>query len=148
MYGWGAHPGDSYYDTSRPSWLPYWIDTATESAMKWGAYPGVTQQQLNDPNAVYKPPPMPPAVGSTLPDGSPIPAVPESEAAAQATVDAIIAKQWEGWKAANTGFFRELDAKVNPPDDGGILWYWWLIGGLGVFGFVAMSAGRPRRYGR
>lgn len=42
LKGLGAYPSDSYYDPDRPSWLPYWIDTLTESSLKWGAYPGVT----------------------------------------------------------------------------------------------------------
>lgn len=35
--GIGAYPEDAYFDKDRPSWLPYWIDTPTESEMKYGA---------------------------------------------------------------------------------------------------------------
>jgi hypothetical protein len=35
LSGVGAYPTDSYYDPARPSWLPYWIDTPTESANKY-----------------------------------------------------------------------------------------------------------------
>lgn len=33
--GLGAYPSDTYYDPNRPDWVPYWIDTPTESAAKW-----------------------------------------------------------------------------------------------------------------
>lgn len=32
----GAYPDQTYYDPNRPSWLPYFIDTPTESASKYG----------------------------------------------------------------------------------------------------------------
>ena len=35
--GMGAYPSDSFYDPGRPSWLPYWLDTPTESAAKYGS---------------------------------------------------------------------------------------------------------------
>jgi len=35
--GVGAYPDDSYFDPNRPSWLPYWLDTPTESAAKYGS---------------------------------------------------------------------------------------------------------------
>jgi hypothetical protein len=35
--GLGAYPTDSYFDPNRPSWLPYWIDTPTESNRKYNA---------------------------------------------------------------------------------------------------------------
>lgn len=41
--GLGAYPTDSYFDPGRPDWLPYWIDTPTESEMKWGS-PSLTGQ--------------------------------------------------------------------------------------------------------
>ncbi len=37
---------------------------------------------------------------------------------------------------------------IPDPESGGIPWYWWLVGGLGVFGLIAVSGGGPRRYGR
>lgn len=33
--GVGEAPGYYCYDANRPSWLPYWIDTPTESACKY-----------------------------------------------------------------------------------------------------------------
>lgn len=41
--GLGAYPTDAYYDPGRPDWVPYWIDTPTESAMKWDS-PSLTGQ--------------------------------------------------------------------------------------------------------
>ena len=37
MRGLGAYPDDPYYDPNRPSWLPYWIDTPTESLAKYNS---------------------------------------------------------------------------------------------------------------
>jgi hypothetical protein len=84
-------------------------------------------------------------VGSTLPDGSPIPAVPASEADANSTVDAIVGQQSEDWKAQNVGFFAGVNANLQAS---GIPWGLWLVGGLAVFGLVVSSGGSPRRYGR
>lgn len=33
----GAYPDQVWYDPTRPSWLPYWIDDFTESANKYGS---------------------------------------------------------------------------------------------------------------
>lgn len=37
MYGSGlaAYPDEVWFDPNRPSWLPYWIDTPTESGRKY-----------------------------------------------------------------------------------------------------------------
>jgi hypothetical protein len=34
--GMGMYPGDECYDPTRSSWLPYWLDTWTESLCKYG----------------------------------------------------------------------------------------------------------------
>lgn len=62
----GAYPSDSYFDPARPSWLPFWIDTPNESAMKYEFYPGVTLN--NEQHAQITPPtPQPPAGAITSP---------------------------------------------------------------------------------
>lgn len=61
MLGLSAYPTDSYYDPNRPRWVPYWFDTPTESAMKWGAFPGA------DTKTAYPLPPRP--SGPTVPPG-------------------------------------------------------------------------------
>ena len=94
----------------------------------------------------YSNPPAPPVVRSTLPDGSPIPAVPESGAAAQDTIQAITDQQIRDMQTGNQDFFEELDPKVNPP--AGVPWWVWGGVGLAVFGVVALGGGSPRRYGR
>ena len=33
--GFGEYPGNYCYDAARPDWLPYWIDSITESLCKW-----------------------------------------------------------------------------------------------------------------
>ncbi len=64
--GLAAYPTDPYYDPSRPSWLPYWIDTPTESEAKAAYYAnvaginvGATPQQIANPSSQY---PVPPAL--------------------------------------------------------------------------------------
>lgn len=94
----------------------------------------------------YRNPPMPPVVGSTLPDGTPIPTIPASGQAASETIQAITDAQIRATQAQNQQFFEDLNPVVNPP--AGISWWAWLAGGLGVFALVALSGGSPRRYGR
>jgi hypothetical protein len=43
----GAYPTDSYYDPNRPSWLPYWLDTPTESIRKYTGYSPSVQDLQN-----------------------------------------------------------------------------------------------------
>lgn len=54
-----AYPTDSYFDPNRPPWLPYWVDSPTESGLKWGYYPGAAGT-FPDP-VIPPPPPGPPA---------------------------------------------------------------------------------------
>lgn len=77
--GLGAYPGQPYFDPNRPAWLPYWVDTPSENAQKWGLYPGA------DINQVYPAPPMP------VPPAPPVnlPANPADGPSAQAAVDAV-----------------------------------------------------------
>ena len=93
----------------------------------------------------YPAPPAPPVVGSTLPDGSPIPPVPASGEEANATIDAIIAEQKARANAQNLSFFQTVQTNL---ESTGIPWWAWLAGGVGVFALVAVSGGSPRRYGR
>lgn len=51
----GAWPTDWYYDPNRPSWVPYQIDTPTESAVRWGVYP----KEYLKPMPAPKPLPLP-----------------------------------------------------------------------------------------
>ena len=64
--GLGAYPTDSYYDPNRPSWVPYWLDTPTESAMKYGAY---GQANVNTEYPL-PPTPLPPPVPTGADTGS------------------------------------------------------------------------------
>lgn len=105
----GAYPTDPYFDKSRPAWLPFWIDTPDENAQKWGLYPGADLQ------AAYPAPPMPATVkppAGALTD----PAVqnPASGAAANATVDGIIAAQHAAQAAQTQAFMDALAAAVDP----------------------------------
>lgn len=72
--GLSAYPTDCFFDANRPSWLPYWIDTSTESQAKlacvYGIAPGVvTAQQVINPATEY-PPPVPIIQRPTPPVGA------------------------------------------------------------------------------
>jgi hypothetical protein len=47
MIGVGEYPGFYCYDATRPSWLPFWLDTFGESACKLKAAPGNIAACLN-----------------------------------------------------------------------------------------------------
>jgi hypothetical protein len=81
----GAYPTDSYYDPGRPSWLPFWIDTPTESAMKYGLYPGV------DTKREYPAPPGAP--------GAPSPGQSEAD-------------QWGQYRGQLIDFYAGVDAET------------------------------------
>ena len=96
--GMGAYPSDSYYDPARPSWLPYWIDTPTESGLKWGAYPGVTTMEN---------PPLPPApVSPIVPSGGSTGSVTDPGA-----VENVLAGTWENQQLQTQQFFTQLEAE-------------------------------------
>lgn len=94
----------------------------------------------------YSPVPMPVPVGSTLPDGSAIPAVPASGQTASDTIQAITNQQMLATQNQDLGFFSNLNDQLK--EQSGVPWWGWLLGGLAVFGLVAGSSGSPRRYGR
>lgn len=111
-----AYPGDAYYDPGRPSWLPYWVDTPTESQAKyaWLTSAGrVTAQQVANPGAVYPVPPTPPAVKPPADIVTP----PASGADAQATIDGILARQMREWQAANQDTMNATAAAIEPGDN-------------------------------
>jgi len=81
----GAYPSDSYFDPYRPSWVPFWIDTPTESAMKYGLYPGA------DTKRVYPDPPAAP--------GAPSPG--------QTSVE-----QWRDYTGEMVDFYGGVDAET------------------------------------
>ena len=60
--GLGIYPSSPCFDPTRPSWLPYWLDTLSESGCKYQLYPGVTTLAT---------PPTPPAL--------PAPAAPQTQ---------------------------------------------------------------------
>lgn len=78
--------------------------------------------------ARYPAPPAPPVVGSTLPDGSPIDAIPAGEEDANATIDAIIAAQKEAADAQAQEFFQRLNEQLKEETP----WWLWPAVVLGV----------------
>lgn len=101
----------------------------------------------------------PPVVGA--PSGDLLTTPPESGAAAQQTVDDLLAQQARDWLAQNVQTMQDTQANLDRSAAvydqaaasssfslGGVSWYWWLAGGLGMFALVSMGGGSPRRYGR
>ena len=119
----GAYPGQPYYDPARPSWVPYWVDTPTESALKWGLYPNVT---------TVIPPPAPP--------GGAAPGAPQTQE--QMTVPGAYTPDMSATQAHNTSvanwtkFFSDLDAAEKARQSAaGSDWLsspWLLVGGLAL----------------
>jgi hypothetical protein len=96
----------------------------------------------------------PPVVGS--PSGAPLTVPPSSGEVAQQTVDDLLAQQARDWQAQNAATIADTQGNLdrinesydNATSSMGIPWYWWAVGGLGVFALVAAGSGSPRRYGR
>lgn len=130
----GAYPADPYYDPNRPSWVPYWIDTTTESQAKYAwllSQGSVTAEQVVRPAAVYTPTPMPPTVKA--PTGEVLTTPPASGEEAQAQVDALIAQQMREWQAANAAHMAEVDKKANPANT-----FWPILILLGIGAIVLL----------
>jgi hypothetical protein len=110
--GLGAYPTDCFYDANRPSWLPYFIDTPTESQAKiacfYGAGGGVTAQQILNPNVAYPPPPAP-AVPAA-PTGTAVPSTPSDAMLPGTLADQAAAAT----QAQNQQFFNDLAQSLNP----------------------------------
>jgi hypothetical protein len=104
--GLGAYPTDSYYDPNRPSWMPYWLDTASEEALKFGLYPGVNSlKPLPTPVAPVPQPPAgaldyTPGGSSTSIDLDPATTTPNWFGAAAQTMDTAAKQIAEEKKAA------------------------------------------------
>lgn len=89
--GLSAYPTDSFYDPNRPSWMPYWLDDATESAQKYGAYGNANV------NTVYANPP------------APIPPVVQPDLTGQTVdINAQIAQTAAANAAQDQSFFNQL----------------------------------------
>lgn len=115
-----AYPGDSYYDPKRPSWLPYWIDTPTESAGKyaWTAQAvGITKAPVTAGQVVgtaYPSPAQPPAVGAP----GQLTTAPANGSQAEQTIDELLREQAAAWRAAND----EVFAAIPDSDSTSALW--------------------------
>lgn len=107
----GAYPDDPYYDPKRPSWLPYWIDTPTESQAKyaWATKYNVTPQEVVHPEQVYT---LPNPIAPSAPTGEVLTVPPASGEEAQATVDALLKQQMEAQQAENQRALQQAAANI------------------------------------
>ncbi len=118
----------------------------------WSNIWGLSWFAPSAPKQVLAPPQAPTGAVLTVP--------PASAAEAQATVDELLNQQLRDQQALNAAQVRSSvwdetlggaaiagDA-VTSAVAGAFNWLPWLLGGLGVFAVVALSAGGPRRYGR
>jgi hypothetical protein len=128
-----AYPSDWYYDPQRPAWMPYWLDTLSEEALKFGAYPGVDLQR-NYPRPPAAPAPAPPPVStSTAANNDPsLPA--QAGAATRARFE-----EWTGVTLPR--FFGGVDRETQNDEDAAFSPMYLLYGGLAV-GVVLLLRGR------
>jgi hypothetical protein len=137
----GLKPGQACYDSTRPSWLPYWFGTLSEQACQLGVYPGVTT--LAEPAPI----PTPPAPG--VPAGGETGAVTDPNA-----VDALIAATDTSVKATTQTYFDQVAADEAARQKGcawyqsaaadgvcqvGGMWFWALLAGGGVLAFTLLA---------
>ena len=110
--GLGAYPTDCFYDPNRPGWLPYFIDTQTESQAKLACFYGVapknvTAQQIINPTVAYPPLSVPPSPAGPS-------TVAQETIPGQWTPDQAIAEADTEMKQQNLDFFKNLDKSLNP----------------------------------
>ncbi len=122
----GAYPSDAYYDPNRPGWMPYWIDTLSESAMKWGVYPEVAPLKV-PAEQVYATPPAPvPASALNLTDPR-MTQAPASREEAEATVFEQLQRAYADTIAQLKAFYDqewERIEQAKPKDELGFGWVW------------------------
>lgn len=157
--GLSAYPTDCFYDPNRPSWLPGWIDTPTESQAKLACFyplrpgvPGVvTAQQVINPATEY-PPPVPIIQRPTPPVGAldTQTGVVTGTAAEAATLPGTLAV--EAAQRAQSGlqdFYNRLAQQIYPGGDGGVGFSTLALIALGLAAGVGVvlltSGGRGRR---
>lgn len=132
MLSLSAYPTDSYFDPSRPSWLPYWIDTPTESALKYGAYPGVTTMATPPPPPGPAAPPTPNAAWMN-------PATSAPTVDPSAVVDDVIARQAEATKSGWNQYMADQAAAEATRQQQQTGFPIWAIVGIAAVGVIALS---------
>ncbi len=98
----------------------------------------------------YPTPPNPPHVPAVDAGTSRVPQPYANEEEYNAAIDRAIAEQRASSSGELLAFFGAVDSKnrERESDAFSIPWWMWALGGLGVFGLVAVGSGGPRRYGR
>ena len=137
------------------SYCSGWVGYIDPACWGYGTFSSAARDAIYGDK--YPAPPAPPTVGSTLPGGAPIPAVPPDAASpdqvavgAGQIVGSITGQQASDWQAQNQTFFESLNESLNPPDGTGTNWWLWVGLGAGVLllGSAAAGGGSPSRYGR
>lgn len=164
--GLSAYPGDCFFDANRPSWLPFWIDTPTESNAKaaclYGAIPvvggiinpgGVTAQQIINPATEY-PGPTPMIQRPTPPPGAletQTGAVTDTAAQAATLPGTLAVQAAERAQAGLQDFYNRLAQQIYPAgagDGGGGGFSTLALVALGLaagVGVLLLTGGRGRR---
>lgn len=130
----GAYPTDPYYDPQRPSWLPYWIDTPTETEAKYAFLFGVKPGQIVDPATAYPNPPAarPPAAPQTKEEMT-VPGLWTPE-------KAIAGGMQESLKAWRK-FFKQVAAGNEPESEASKnYWFWAAVAVAAVAAFSLMRS--------
>lgn len=133
----GAYPDDPYFDPKRPGWLPYWIDTPTESEAKYAWMHGVAPAAITRPEQVYpveslRKPPTPAAPPPTTVYEETIGKTPEGIWTPERTIDPIAFQRW--WQTRELG----SGGNGNGKNGGGVSP--WLVVALVVGGVAAVKA--------
>lgn len=161
--GLSAYPGDCFFDANRPSWLPFWIDTPTESNAKvaclYGSIPivgaivnpgGVTAQQIINPGTEYAPPtpmiqqPAPPVGALETQTG----AVTDTAAQAATLPGTLAVEAARRAQAGLQEFYNRLAQQIAPAGDGGGGFSTLALIALGLaagVGVLLLTGGRGRR---
>jgi hypothetical protein len=129
--GMGEYPGYYCYDAARPSWLPYWLDSITESTCKYNPVTiagNIKACVAGSPNCGT------PSVAQQNPDLSGPGVAPAGETSNTPTCS----------------FGQVYDAATNTCvfSVSAIPTWAFIAAGVAAFGMVALGGGSPRRYGR
>lgn len=129
LRGMGEYPGYYCYDAERPSWLPYWLDSVTESLCKWN----------------------PKTIGGNIyacATGDPTCGTPTPEQQNPALSGPGVAPPGTPSNTPTCGRFSSFDPTTGACSFNPTSPTFLILAGLGVFALSVLGGGGPRRYGR